>query len=138
MDFFKSAIGVLQTFVIALGAGPAVWGAINQRTEFYSVFPGTIQTSYKICFSGYLYDFLLLYTYMLWYTYVIKMSAVIFPRRRILFYEPSGVQTHRFYSGKGLFPQAQGGIHKRRVVSLNSKLHSRARGVFINPGSCDK
>jgi|GEM_PF-4767120 len=29
MDFFKSAVGVLQTLVIALGAGLAIWGAIN-------------------------------------------------------------------------------------------------------------
>ena len=29
MAFFTSAIGVLQTLVIALGAGLAVWGIIN-------------------------------------------------------------------------------------------------------------
>ena len=29
MAFFNSAIGVLQTLVIALGAGLGVWGAIN-------------------------------------------------------------------------------------------------------------
>ena len=29
MDFFKSAIEVLQTLVIALGAGLGVWGGIN-------------------------------------------------------------------------------------------------------------
>ena len=29
MDFFKSAIEVLQTLVIALGAGRGVWGVIN-------------------------------------------------------------------------------------------------------------
>lgn len=29
MDFFNSAVGVLQTLVIALGAGLAVWGVIN-------------------------------------------------------------------------------------------------------------
>ena len=29
MDFFQSAVGVLQTLVIALGAGLAVWGGIN-------------------------------------------------------------------------------------------------------------
>ena len=28
MSFFHSAIGVLQTLVIALGAGLAIWGAI--------------------------------------------------------------------------------------------------------------
>ena len=29
MDFFNSAIDVLQTLVIALGAGLAVWGVVN-------------------------------------------------------------------------------------------------------------
>ena len=29
MDFFNSAIGVLQTLVIALGAGLGVWGVVN-------------------------------------------------------------------------------------------------------------
>lgn len=29
MEFFNSAIEVLQTLVIALGAGLAVWGVIN-------------------------------------------------------------------------------------------------------------
>ena len=29
MDFFNSAVGVLQTLVIALGAGLGIWGAIN-------------------------------------------------------------------------------------------------------------
>ena len=29
MDFFNSAVDVLQTHVIALGAGLGVWGAVN-------------------------------------------------------------------------------------------------------------
>jgi hypothetical protein len=29
MAFFTSAVGTLQTLVIALGAGLAVWGVIN-------------------------------------------------------------------------------------------------------------
>ena len=29
MEFFNSAIEVLQTLVVALGAGIGVWGAIN-------------------------------------------------------------------------------------------------------------
>ena len=29
MEFFNSAVGVLQTLVIALGAVLAVWGVIN-------------------------------------------------------------------------------------------------------------
>ena len=29
MEFFNSAVGVLQTLVIALGAGLGIWGVIN-------------------------------------------------------------------------------------------------------------
>lgn len=29
MEFFKSAVDVLQTLVVALGAGVGVWGLIN-------------------------------------------------------------------------------------------------------------
>jgi len=29
MEFFDSAVGVLQTLVIALGAGLGVWGIVN-------------------------------------------------------------------------------------------------------------
>jgi len=29
MGFFNSAIGVLETLVVALGAGLAIWGAVN-------------------------------------------------------------------------------------------------------------
>lgn len=29
MAFFQSAVGVLQTLVVALGAGLGVWGAVN-------------------------------------------------------------------------------------------------------------
>ncbi len=32
MAFFEQAITVLQTLVIALGAGLGIWGVINQRT----------------------------------------------------------------------------------------------------------
>ena len=31
MAFFNSAVGVLQTLVIALGAGLGIWGAINRH-----------------------------------------------------------------------------------------------------------
>ena len=34
MAFFNSAVGVLQTLVIALGAGLGIWGAINLRGCF--------------------------------------------------------------------------------------------------------
>jgi hypothetical protein len=31
MAFFNSAVGVMQTLVVALGAGLGIWGAINLR-----------------------------------------------------------------------------------------------------------
>lgn len=34
MEFFNSAVGVLQTLVIALGAGLGIWGAINLLEGF--------------------------------------------------------------------------------------------------------
>ena len=40
MDFFNSAVDVLQTLVIALGAGLAVWGAINLREGYGNDNPG--------------------------------------------------------------------------------------------------
>ena len=33
MEFFNSAITVLQTLVVALGAGLGIWGAINRATR---------------------------------------------------------------------------------------------------------
>ena len=40
MAFFNSAVGVLQTLVIALGAGPAIWGVINLMEGYGSDNPG--------------------------------------------------------------------------------------------------
>lgn len=40
MAFFNSAIGVLQTLVIALGAGLAIWGAINLLEGYGNDNPG--------------------------------------------------------------------------------------------------
>ena len=31
MAFFQSAVGTLQTFVIALGAGTGIWSLIKER-----------------------------------------------------------------------------------------------------------
>ena len=36
MAFFNSAVTVLQTLVIALGAGLGIWGAINRSADFLS------------------------------------------------------------------------------------------------------
>ena len=40
MDFFNSAVGVLQTLVIALGAGLAVWGVVNLMEGYGNDNPG--------------------------------------------------------------------------------------------------
>ena len=41
MEFFASAITVLKTLVIALGAGLAVWGVINLLEGYGNDNPGT-------------------------------------------------------------------------------------------------
>ena len=40
MAFFNSAVGVLQTLVIALGAGLGIWGAINLMEGYGNDNPG--------------------------------------------------------------------------------------------------
>ena len=40
MEFFNSAIEVLQTLVVALGAGLGVWGAVNLLEGYGSDNPG--------------------------------------------------------------------------------------------------
>ena len=40
MEFFNSAVEVLQTLVVALGAGLGVWGAVNLQEGDGSDNPG--------------------------------------------------------------------------------------------------
>ena len=40
MAFFQSAVGTLQTLVIALGAGLGIWGAINLMEGYGNDNPG--------------------------------------------------------------------------------------------------
>ena len=40
MAFFTSAVGVLQTLVIALGAGLGIWGVINLLEGYGNDNPG--------------------------------------------------------------------------------------------------
>lgn len=40
MEFFNSAVTVLQTLVIALGAGLGIWGAINLLEGYGNDNPG--------------------------------------------------------------------------------------------------
>ena len=47
MEFFNSAIEVLQTLVVALGAGLGVWGAINLLEGYGNDNPGSKFTPEK-------------------------------------------------------------------------------------------
>ena len=52
MDFFSSAIGTLQTLVIALGAGLGVWGIINLLEGYGNDNPGAKSQGMKQLMSG--------------------------------------------------------------------------------------
>jgi len=52
MDFFNSAIGVLQTLVIALGGGLGVWGAINLLEGYGNDNPGAKSQGIKQLMEG--------------------------------------------------------------------------------------
>ena len=41
MEFFNNAIEVLQTLVVALGAGLGVWGGVNLLEGYGSATPGS-------------------------------------------------------------------------------------------------
>ena len=48
MDFFGNAVDVLQTLVIALGAGLGVWGVINLLEGYGNDNPGA-KSQGKMC-----------------------------------------------------------------------------------------
>ena len=52
MAFFQSAVGVLQTLVIALGAGLAVWGGINLMEGYGQDNPGAQSQGMKQLIAG--------------------------------------------------------------------------------------
>lgn len=52
MDFFGEAISVLQTLVIALGAGLAVWGVINLLEGYGNDNPGAKSQGMKQLMAG--------------------------------------------------------------------------------------
>ncbi len=52
MAFFASAIGVLQTLVIALGAGLAIWGVINLLEGYGNDNPGAKSQGMKQLMAG--------------------------------------------------------------------------------------
>ena len=52
MAFFNSAIGVLQTLVIALGAGLGVWGVVNLLEAYGNDNPGAKSQGVKQLMAG--------------------------------------------------------------------------------------
>ena len=52
MEFFNSAIEVLQTLVVALGAGLGVWGAINMLEGYGNDNPGSKSQGMKQLMAG--------------------------------------------------------------------------------------
>ena len=52
MDFFNSAVEVLQTLVIALGAGLGVWGVINLLEGYGNDNPGAKSQGMKQLMAG--------------------------------------------------------------------------------------
>ena len=52
MEFFNSAIDVLQTLVIALGAGLGVWGGVNLLEGYGSDNPGAKSQGMKHLMAG--------------------------------------------------------------------------------------
>ena len=52
MAFFNSAVGVLQTLVIALGAGLGIWGVINLMEGYGNDNPGAKSQGIKQLMAG--------------------------------------------------------------------------------------
>jgi len=52
ITFFNSAVGVLQTLVIALGAGLGVWGVINLLEGYGNDNPGAKSQGMKQLMAG--------------------------------------------------------------------------------------
>ncbi len=52
MAFFNSAVEVLQTLVVALGAGLGVWGAINLMEGYGNDNPGAKSQGVKQLMAG--------------------------------------------------------------------------------------
>ena len=52
MSFFNSAVDVMQTLVIALGAGLGIWGAINLMEGYGNDNPGAKSQGIKQLMAG--------------------------------------------------------------------------------------
>jgi hypothetical protein len=52
MEFFTSAVGTLQTLVVALGAGLAVWGGVNLAEGYGGDNPASKSQGIKQLMAG--------------------------------------------------------------------------------------
>ena len=52
MEFFNSAVDVLKTLVVALGAGLGVWGAVNLMEGYGNDNPGSKSQCMKQLMAG--------------------------------------------------------------------------------------
>ena len=52
MEFFSSAVNVLQTLVVALGAGLGIWGVINLMEGYGNDNPGAKSQGMKQLMAG--------------------------------------------------------------------------------------
>ena len=52
MTFFASAVGVLKTLVIALGAGLGIWGVVNLMEGYGNDNPGAKSQGMKQLMAG--------------------------------------------------------------------------------------
>ena len=52
MEFFSSAVTILQTLVVALGAGLGVWGGVNLLEGYGSDNPGSKSQGMKQLMAG--------------------------------------------------------------------------------------
>ena len=52
MEFFNSAVDVLKTLVVALGAGLGVWGAVNLMEGYGNDNPGAKSQGVKQLMAG--------------------------------------------------------------------------------------
>ena len=83
MQFFTSAVSTLQTLVIALGAGLAVWGVINLLEGYGSDNPGAKSQGIKQLMAG--------GGVILLGTTLVPMLSSLFKGRPVWIFSPTGL-----------------------------------------------